>query len=57
MIPPALIPPDEIKVDIPVKMVYDFTKKSANKQLLDEGIYGRFLFEERSDSKIVEEDL
>ena len=56
-LPTALLPPEEIKVEMPIKIVYDFTKRSANKKLLDEGVYGRFEYDERSDSKIVEEDL
>jgi hypothetical protein len=57
-IPPALISPDLIKVEaIPKKVVYDFTKKSTNYKMLEEGIYDRFDCEERCDSKIKPEDL
>lgn len=57
-IPPALIAPDLIKLEaLPTKVVYDFTKKSTNYKLIEEGIFDRFDFEERCDSKIKPEDL
>ena len=47
-----------IKVEaIPTKVVYDFTKRSKNYKLAEEGIYDKFDCEERSDSKIKPEDL
>jgi hypothetical protein len=54
---PALVPPELIKVEIPHRMVYDFTKKSYNSKLLEDGVYDRFIFEDRCDSKIEEGDL
>ena len=55
---PALLPPEQIKVEVPpMKMVYDFTKRSANMRFVEEGVYDKFESEERCDSKIVEEDL
>lgn len=57
-IPSALIAPDLIKVEaIPTKLVYDFTKRSNNYRMAEEGIYDRFDCEERCDSKIKPEDL
>lgn len=57
-IPPALIAPELIKVEsIPKKVVYDFTKKSTNYKMVEDGIFDRFDFEERCDSKIRPEDL
>ncbi len=57
-IPKALPPPELIKVEaIPTKVVYDFTKRSANYRMVEEGIYDRFDCEERCDSKIKPEDL
>lgn len=52
-----MVPPDQIKVEIPHKIVYDFTKKSYNTKLLEDGVLDRFIFEDRCDSKIEEGDL
>lgn len=53
-----MIAPELIKVEaIPIKVVYDFTKRSHNMKLLEEGDYERFECEERCDSKIKPEDL
>ena len=38
-------------------MVYDFTKKSYNAKLVEDGVYDRFIFEDRCDSKIEVGDL
>jgi hypothetical protein len=40
-----------------LKNVYDFTKRSSNYKLMNEGVYDQFDFEKRSDSKIGENDL
>eukprot|EP00347_Sterkiella_histriomuscorum_P021741 403332928 len=53
----ALLPPDQIKVQIPVKKLYDFTKRSQNMQLVNEGVFDQFDYTERCDSKIEEGDL
>lgn len=37
--------------------MYDFTKRSNNLKLANEGIYDKFEFTERCDSKIEEGDL
>ncbi|CDW80668.1 UNKNOWN [Stylonychia lemnae] len=56
--PPALVPPEQIKVEhIPIKISYDFTKKSKNMKLLNEGQLDNFEYSERCDSKIEEGDL
>ncbi len=65
MPPPALLPPDDIKLTrIPVKMVYDFTKKSQNMKILeslnqDSSLASSrdFSYEERCDSRLKPEDL
>jgi hypothetical protein len=55
---PALVAPEQIKVEhIPVKKVYDFTKRSKNMKLFNEGHMENFEFSERCDSKIEEGDL
>lgn len=47
-----------IKVEsIPKKVVYDFTKRSENAKLVQEGDYEHFISEERCDSKLRPEDL
>ena len=57
-IPTAIIAPELIKVDsIPKKVVYDFTKRSENAKLLQEGDLDHFISEERCDSKLRPEDL
>jgi hypothetical protein len=42
---------------MPMKIVYDFTKRSINMKYVEEGIFGKFEFEERCDSKVKEDDL
>lgn len=50
--------PELIKVEtIPMKVVYDFTKRSQNMKFLEEGFFDKFEREERCDSKLKEEDL
>ena len=56
-VPPALVPPDQIKVEMPRKVVYDFTKKSYNAKLVEDGVFDRFIYEDRCDSKIEQGDL
>ena len=58
-IPTAIIiQPELIKVEtVPLKKVYDFTKRSKNMKLVEEGIFDKFDHEERCDSKIKPEDL
>jgi hypothetical protein len=58
-IPTALVAqPDLIKVEtVPQKVVFDFTKRSNNARLLEEGVLDRFESEQRCDSKIKPEDL
>lgn len=59
-LPPALIAPELIKVQaVPTKKVYDFTKRSNNIKLLEEGAsIERFEFEEkRCDSRLLDDDL
>jgi hypothetical protein len=52
-----LLPPEQIKVEMPMKVVYDFTKRSHNMRLVNEGKFEDFEFTERCDSKIEEGDL
>ena len=40
-----------------MKNVYDFTKRSPNMKLVEDGQFERFEYEERCDSKLKEEDL
>jgi hypothetical protein len=42
---------------MPRKVVYDFTKKSYNAKLVEDGVFDRFIFEDRCDSKIEQGDL
>lgn len=41
-VPPALIPPEDIRVERPVKIVYDFTKRSNNMKLVKDGKFEGF---------------
>jgi hypothetical protein len=53
------VPPEQIKVEIPVKYVFDFTKRSKNYRLMKHGNENReeYEFERRCDSKIEPGDL
>lgn len=42
---------------MPVKIVYDFTKRSNNMKLINDGKYEDLEFTERCDSKLEEADL
>jgi hypothetical protein len=55
----ALAAPEDIRLEqVPVKREFDFTRRSANMQLIKEGRFdAEFTFRERSDSKIGENDL
>ncbi len=56
--PTALVAPELIKVSaIPIKKVYDFTKRSQNAKYLEEGAQDQIEYEERSDSKLNQDDL
>lgn len=52
-----MVPPEQIKVEMPIKVVYDFTKKSKNLKLVNEGRFDDFDYIERCDSKLEEGDL
>ena len=56
-IPSVLVPPEKIKVERPMKAVYDFTKKSENQKFIREGKIENLECEYRSDSILVESDL
>ena len=57
-IPTAIEAPDLIKIEaIPTKVVYDFTKRSANLKLVEQGDFDNFEYEERCDSKLRPEDF
>jgi hypothetical protein len=42
---------------MPHKVVYDFTKKSYNAKLVEDGVFDQFIYEDRCDSKIEQGDL
>jgi hypothetical protein len=46
----VLVSPEQIKVELPKKVVYDFTKRSNNYKLMKEGITDQYEHELRSDS-------
>jgi len=52
-----LTAPELIKVEMPIKTVYDFTKKSNNMRMVNEGKFEDFDYIERCDSKLEEGDL
>ena len=57
-IPHALVAPDLIKLEsLPMRVIYDFTKRSKNYKLMEEGQFERFEGVERQDSKLGQEDL
>ena len=57
-LPPAIVEPDLIKISaVPTKKVYDFTNRSLNAKYLEEGALDRIVYEERSDSKLNQDDL
>lgn len=61
----VLVPPEQIRVEIPVKYVFDFTKRSKNYKMMKKqrGNEGdgfeecEYEFERRCDSKIEPGDL
>jgi hypothetical protein len=56
-IPSVLVPPEKIKVERPMKAVYDFTKRSENQKLIREGKVENLECEYRSDSILIESDF
>lgn len=48
---------DQIRVEIPVKIVYDFRKQSQNMQMVRQGKLGNFRGEEKLDEILSEDDL
>lgn len=52
-LPSALLAPDLIKVEVyPMKVVYDFTKRSKNMKMVEDGVFENFEFVERCDSHL-----